>query len=139
MSRFDFEIKGGRELEDALRRLGPDLERKVAKGAARAGANVIAKEAIRLAPEDDGTLKRSIKVVTRSQRVGDAVVSIVTRAGKRWQSKGMDAWYAGLIEFGTKFRPATPFLRPAMDSKAPEALKAISAYIQKRIGKLAKG
>lgn len=139
MSSFNFKIEGGKELEAALKRLGPDLERKIAKGAVRAGANVIAKEARLLVPFDDGTLKRSIRVVTRSRRTGDAVASVVTRAGRRWRARGMDAWYAGLIEFGTKHRAATPFMRPALDSKAGEAIKAMSKYIQRRIHKLAGG
>lgn len=139
MSSFKFKIVGGKELDAALKRIGPDFERKIAKGAVRAGANVIAKQAKENAPVDDGTLRNSIRVVARSKRIGDAVVSVVTRAGKRWRSKNMDAWYAGLIEFGTKNRPATPFLRPALDAKGAEAVKAMSRYITKRIAKLAKG
>ena len=135
---FNFEIKGGKELDRALKQLGPKFEKRIAKSAVRAGANVIAKEARLNVPEDSGTLKKSIKVVARSKRVGDAVASVVTRSGKKWRSKGMDAWYAPLIEFGTKNRPATPFLRTALDSKVAEAIKAMSKQIQKRIKKLAK-
>lgn len=139
MSSFNFKIEGARELDRALKRLGRDLETKVAKSAVRAGANVIAKEARLNVPEISGTLKRSIKVVTRSKRTGDAVASVVTRSGKKWQSKDMDAWYAPLVEFATKHRAATPFMRPALDSKGPEAIQAMSKKIQQRISKLAKG
>ena len=132
---FNFEIKGGKELDRALKQIGPKFEKRIAKGAVRAGANVIAKEARLNVPKDSGTLKKSIKVVARSKRVGDAVASVVTRSGKKF--KGMNAWYAPMIEFGTKFRAATPFLRPAMDTKGSEVIRAMSDYIQKRIRKLA--
>jgi len=136
---LSFKIQGGKELDNALKELGKDLEKKVAKSAVRQGANVIAKEARLNAPVgNSGNLRRSIRVVARSRRVGDAVVSVVTRSGKKWQSRGMNAWYAGLVEFGTKNRAATPFIRPALDSKSAEAVKAMSLMIQKRISKLAK-
>jgi HK97 gp10 family phage protein len=137
VSSFNFKIEGGKELDKALKQLGYDMEKKVAKSAVRAGAQVIRKEAMLNVPVESGTLKKSIRVVTRSRRVGDAVASVVTRSGKKYQSNGMDAWYAPLVEFGTKNRPATPFLRPALDSKGVEAVKKMSEVIQKRIAKLA--
>lgn len=139
MNSFKFHIQGGKELDQALGRLPEKIERNVAKSAVRAGANVIAKEARLRAPVDDGVLKRSIKVVARSKRLGPAVVSVATRSGKKWQERGMNAWYAPLVEFGTRFRPATPFLRPALDSKAGEAIKAMAKKAQERISKLAVG
>ncbi len=139
MSSFNFKIEGGKELDAALKMLGRDLETKIAKSAVRAGAQVIRKEAMLNVPVESGTLRNSIRVVTRSKRVGDAVASIVTRSGKKWQSKGMNAWYAPLVEFGTKHRSATPFLRPALDVKGQAAVKKMSETIQKRISKLAAG
>lgn len=139
MSNFDFKIEGGKELDAALRKLGIDLERKIAKSAVRAGATVIAKQAILNAPSDEGDLKKSIKVVTRSKRTGDAVASVVTRSGKKWSAKRMNAWYASMVEFGTEKSAAQPFLRPALDVKGAEAIKAMSKKIQDRISKLSRG
>ena len=79
----NFKIEGAKELNKALGSFTKDIEQKIAKQAVRAGANVIAKEARLLAPMGlTGTLKRSIKVVARSKRTGDAVASVVTRSGK---------------------------------------------------------
>ncbi len=142
MSSFKYKIEGAKELDSALKALGRKLETRIAKAAVRAGATVIAKQARIYAPVGDtGTLKRSIKVVTRSKRTGDAVASVVTRSGKRWTSRGMNAWYAGKVEFGAAGNnlAAKPFLRPALDSKGKEAVKKMSDVIQKRIAKLAKG
>jgi HK97 gp10 family phage protein len=135
--KLNFKIEGGKALDNALKQLGYDMEKKVAKSAVRAGANVIAKQARINAPlGETGTLKRSIKVVTRSKRTGDAVASVVTRSGKKYTARGMNAWYAGRVEFGP---PAHPFLRPALDSKGDEAIKAMSEKIQQRIRKIGIG
>lgn len=140
MSSFKFKIEGAKELDRALKQMGPKFEKRIAKGAVRAGATVIAKQAKLNAPVESGTLRKSIKVVSRSRRVGDAVASVATRSGKKWASRGMNAWYAGKVEFGAPGIgiDAKPFLRPALDAKAPEAIKAMSEYIQKRIAKMAK-
>jgi len=148
MSSFSFNIQGAKELDNALKSLGIELETKIARSAVRAGAVVIKDRAVELAPISEeeghsGTLKRSIQVVMRSKKVGDAVASVVTRAGKKYNTKGMNAWYAGMIEFGTKHRRATPFMRPALDSQGQNAVKRMSEVIQKRIAffarKAAKG
>ncbi len=131
-----FKITGGKELDQALKAIGPKFEKRIAKSAVRAGANVILKDARLRAPQRTGTLKKSLRVVARSKRVGDAVVSVVTRAGKKWTAKGMNAWYAPKVEYGTKDTPARPFLRPALDTKAAEAIKAMSQMIQKKISAL---
>lgn len=150
MSSFEFRIQGADELDAALKAIGIEMERKIARSAVRAGAKVIADRARELAPEgspDDkwgknytpGTLRRSIQVVTRSQKTGDAVASVVTRSGKKWQAKQMDAWYAPLVEFGTEKMQAQPFMRLALDSKYREAIQRMSEVIQKRIRKAAAG
>lgn len=129
-----YSVEGGAELNAALSRFGKDVERKIAKTAVRAGASVIAKEAKLNAPVGrTGTLKRSIKVVARSKRTGDAVASVVTRSGRKWTARNMNAWYAGKVEFGSKGIPARPFLRPALDTKGPEAIQAMSEKVQQRI------
>ena len=135
---FHFEIKGGKELDAALKKLGIDLERKVAKSAVRAGANVVAKEARRLVRVGKtGILRRSIRVISRSRRQGDAVASVITRSGKKFQATKSDGWYAHFLEFGTIHNAARPFMRPAVDGKKAEAIQAMADKIAERIAKLA--
>lgn len=138
MSGFEFKIRGAKELDNALKSLGIELETKIAKSAIRAAAVVVAKEAKLRAPADGGVLKNSIQVVTRSKRKGAAVASVVTRSGKRWNAKNMNAWYAGKVEFGTIYVPARPFLRPALDVKGAAAVKRMSEVINKKITLFAK-
>ena len=131
-----FKIEGGKELDRALKAIAPKFEKRIAKAAVRSGANVILKEARLRVPERSGALRKSLRVVARSRRVGDAVASVVTRSGKKWTSKGMNAWYAGKVEFGSKKSPAQPFLRPALDTKAKQAIEAMKDMITKKLGEL---
>lgn len=135
MSSSDFKIIGGKALDKALKQLGPKFEKRIAKGAIRAGARVIAKQAKANAPKESGALKRSIQVVTRKTKGAD--VAVVTRHKKKDIKQGKGTAYAHIIEFGSKYIPARPFLRPALDSKAKEAVKAVGKYVQERIAKLA--
>ena len=64
-------------------------------------ALAIANEAIRNAPVDTGELKQSI----RARKIDD----------KTWRVTA-HAPHALHVEFGTLRRPATPFLRPALDT-----------------------
>lgn len=142
MSDFKYKIEGGKELNAALRRLPLNIERNIARAAARAGASVVLKEARRTAPigiENGGTLKRSLAIVMRSRRVADAMASVVTRSGKKWTPKGMNAWYAGKVEFGVPALgiPARPFMRNALRVKSQEAIQAMAKKITDNFTKLA--
>ena len=139
-----FKIEGGKELQAALSRLSPKLQSGVTRAAVRAGAQVIRKEAklnVKSRAFESGVLYDSIDVVPRKKKRTHRFTSasVATRAGKKWQSKGKDAWYAHIIEYGSKQRPATPFLRPALDTKAGEAIKAMATKIANYIEKAALG
>ena len=134
-------IEGLKQIDLALKKVGIEFERKIARSAVRAGAKIIMEEAKRLAPVDpDGqqTLKKSIQVVTRSKRVGDAVVSVATRSGRKYAPKNMNAFYAPFLEFGTEHQPAQPFLRPALRKRTPSAIREMVKVIQRRLASLAK-
>lgn len=52
-----------------------------------------------------------------------------TKAGKRVTTHKT----ASLLEYGSSHQPATPWLRPAVESKGQEAINAIVADLKKRI------
>lgn len=157
----DFEIKGGAELQRALKELPVKLERVVLRGALRAGAVEIQREAKALAAPSakTGKLLESIRISGGVKR-GGYVYSQVKVGGVK---KG-DAFYAHMVEFGTKpheIKPksapslfiagllrstvkhpgarAKPFMRPAFDNKVEDATKAVGKYIAERLAKLAGG
>lgn len=151
-----FNVRGLKELEQALDELPANMEKNIARGAVRAGGVVFRDEARRLVPVESGALRDSIRVVARRSRGGRVLVNVVAgRSGKD------QPWYARFVEFGTAphridplgkgalligsvfaekaYHPgaaAKPFMRPAFDTKARQAVEAVADYIRRRLDKL---
>lgn len=141
-------FKGGAELQKFLDTLPTNIERNIMRSALRQGANVIRDDARSRAPVEDGDLRKSIKVKTRSRR-GRVSASVVAGDNK--------AFYAHMIEFGVaphgvkkgakrksgKYQDGTlhpgfsemPFMRPAADAKTGDAVVAVGNQIRKRLTK----
>ena len=145
-------LKGGKELQDFLNQLPAKIEQNVMRSALRAGAKVIADEAkVRVPVGDSGLLRDSIRVSTRARK---GRVSASAKAGDK------KAFYWRWVEYGTaahEIRPkngkslffsglfselidhpgarAKPFMRPAFDNKANEAIQAVGRMIGKRLNK----
>lgn len=149
-------ITGLSDLNDLLSRLPVDIEKKLMRGALRAGQKVIADQARQAAPvatpsaenarlygTHAGSLRDSIKVFTRIK--AGKIISIVRVGNKA-------AFYAHMVEFGTAahwIRPKgakslffaglmreainhpgakkKPFMRPAFDANAQENSPAFQA------------
>lgn len=147
----DQSIIGGRELDAAMASLSIKVEKNILRSALRAGANQYKEEVKANIPVDSGDLRRSVRVSARSK--GGRVTASVKIGNKK-------AWYARLVEFGTKAHKIAPkgggglliggnivgavdhpgarpqpFARPAFDSKATEAIAAVAAQIRKRLTK----
>lgn len=118
MSR-EIAVTGLAELGKFLEQLGPKIAKNVARGAMRAGANVVLHEARRLAPEAApsarnarryggfrGALRKSLRVSTRSR--GMQVTASV-------KSGDEVAYYARWVEYGTRehFITVDPKVRPS--------------------------
>lgn len=142
-------IIGGRELDALLQSLPVKVERNILRSALRAGAAVFRTEARQNVPVDEGDLRASIRVTTRTRR--GTVYAAVKAGGSR-----APHWH--WIEFGTaahKIRPKRqealafgrtvarevdhpggrpqPYMRPAFDSGQRAALAAIAAKIRERL------
>lgn len=151
MATRDETISGGRELDDLLQTLAPKMHRNINRAGLRAGAVVFREEVRANVPVASGDLKKSVRITTRA-RGGQVSASV-----KIGNSK---AWYAHLVEFGTrphiiKAKPRSgldvngtvrrevshpgsqgkPFVRPAVDSKFPEAVKAVENKIRQLLNK----
>ncbi len=158
-------IKGLDELKKKLAELPLKIEQNIVRGALRAGAKVIAEEAKRLCPvgtEDGGALRDSIRVSAQRTEKGKVKVAVKAGGGKgAGKGKAKDqVYYAHMVEFGTAahfIKPKTskslflaglfkegvnhpgakakPFMRPAMDGRAQDALQAVANYIAQRLPK----
>jgi hypothetical protein len=131
-------ILGINEIRKTLEKLPADLQRKAYRSALTAGARVIAKNAKRkLGKGESGLLKKSIGMkylpaTARSQAMG----IIGPRRGMGGIFDGQKrnpTRYAHIVENGTRFMPAKPFLRPAYVESGSEVFSKMSAMIEKTI------
>lgn len=133
-------IIGARELEDALKKLPERLAKTVVQGGMRAGGTVIAKRAKQNLEANGSVDSRALltKVGVRSSK-GKARVGIltgevtVTRKGRSKPEVVAPARYAHLVEFGSRAIPAEPFMRPAADEGAEEAVRKIGEVMARGV------
>jgi HK97 gp10 family phage protein len=153
-------VKGLAELNKFLQELPVKMEANIMRGALRAGLKPIKEDAVQNCPVGDpneenrvkyggyrGALRDSIRVSARIDKKNGKVVARLVVGGKG--KNGADVWYAHLIELtGASahslsrkkggelnhpgFRPK-PFMRPALDAQANNAVLAAGQYIKKRL------
>lgn len=138
-------IDGAAELEKTLRLLPKEIAKKVVYGALLKGAQPILDEARRRAPVGNvvrkdwkgrlhlpATLKWSIRKFRAKTAPGEppAVAIGIPKKSR--------AFYAHMVEFGTRKMRPRPFLRPAFDAKGMEALSIIGREIGKGIERAVK-
>lgn len=156
----NLKIKGFAELQKYLDQLPVKIEANILRGALRAGAKVISDAAKQNAPTGEpsargkkryklynGALRDSIRVSGRIDRLQSNVKARIIAGGKSRET-GANVFYAHMIEYGTRRHStkkrgrgdqnhpgtiARPFLRPALDSAANEAIKTAGEYIKKRL------
>lgn len=144
------QVKGLRELGEAMRTLSDDINKKVSRQAVAAGAKLVRDDARRRAPRDSGNLQAAIVmknltrtkltaryvVATRSGKTADVKAGkAAARSGDKAQRRlvGKDAFYGAFVEFGTVKAPAQPFMRPAFEENQQAALDAIATRLAQRI------
>lgn len=154
--RTSIKIEGLDQLRRAMRTLPVELQKKAMGDATAAGAAVIRDEAIARAPELKmphafrvrGLLKRMITSTRGVRRDSEAsafvrVKRLVKKALSRAKSKSglsfgeLDPFYWAFEEFGTSKAPATPFMRPAFDTKKEAAANAIRDKLAEELPKAA--
>lgn len=120
-------IKGATEMERLLKQLGPQVARRVAAQALRAGAKPIVERAKELVQVRTGETKR--RIAARPKRRGAGPESTVIEIGvERPRSRIFH-----LLEFGTAHSPAHPFMRPALDERGLEALNEMGRVLARGI------
>ena len=138
-------IEGLADLARALREMPKDVRENALRAGLRAGAREIQKEAQARAPVATGRMRKNVYI----KRIRELVTSLsegwfvgVRMGPKRKKDKGTgkvtkdysnDAWYWRFVEFGTRFAPARPFMRPAFEAKKEAAVAAIAARLKARI------
>jgi HK97 gp10 family phage protein len=164
LANFDFKITGAKELAKRLDGLPGKIAKKSLRNAVRAGAVPIRDAARRNCPietsgKHPGALRKSIRIST-SAREDDGA----TTATAKVKAGDKVAFYGHFVEYGTaphseapsvkkalKFADGTfaagaqhpgatpkPFMRPAADSEAANAVAAITDRLKTDVEKFAK-
>ena len=118
-----FKIEGVKEVEAALKKLGPELANRAGDSALRAMAKPIVADARALAPRKRGLYAKSIRFALTKKR-GDADQRTGFIGAARPFSR-----IAHLLEFGHLARDgshvaARPHLRPALDARVQDSIRA---------------
>jgi HK97 gp10 family phage protein len=142
-------VKGLADLQKFMDQLAPKIERNVMRGALRSGMNTVKPVAQRNVHSVSGELAKGLKVGTRAR--GGTVTASLKATGKHRS-------IAHLVEFGTAAHTITaknrkglsfgglffqsvqhpgakprPFMRPALDQQAQNAVIAAAEYMKKRL------
>ncbi|MGE7136219.1 HK97-gp10 family putative phage morphogenesis protein [Luteibacter sp. NPDC031894] len=111
MADLELEIAGLADLERRLTDLGGAGARRSLSKGLRAGTNVVLAEARRRVRKKTGATAKATKTKSGGQQGQDITYSVTTN-------------YVGrFLELGTSKMPAYPFLRPATEAKAREAVE----------------
>jgi HK97 gp10 family phage protein len=152
---FEMKIEGLKQLDNALKKLPLELQKKFLRAAVATSSNVIRKEVLARAPVRTGKLKNNVyrayskdksdsgkatyvvgvRMGRKTRYKNNAKNRRLGRTGQTYQKDG-EAFYWKFIEFGTKNFAAQPFIRPAFEAKKTEAINAIKLSLQKSIKKL---
>lgn len=134
MSDFiDISFLGDKQLQAKLKRLAIQSQRKILRTAMRKAMKPVKERAQALVPVDSGALRNSIRQKSRTKRgISRAFVSTGTRQelGIPSDAKG---YYPAVIEYGTRTRPAKPYLRRALQEKRTSVLSELAADIGQAI------
>ena len=130
---IDTDVIGVEETIAALRALPVEMQKSVVRHAVRAGASVLLREEALLVPIGAGTPQRPGGTLLRSLTV------FPLRQGKRrtvvFVGAGPEGFYGRFLEFGTRFMPARPWLRPALHAAFAPVLQAAQSEISEGIDK----
>ncbi len=110
-------VKGLKEIDKALKQLGPELAEQAGDSALRAMGRVIVPEIQRFAPKRSGKYAENIGVQLDRKRGGDTSRHAHIGVKSPWSR------LAHLLEFGTVKMAAKPHFRPALDARATDAIK----------------
>ncbi len=130
MANHDAEFK---RLLRGMKKLPQNVQKNIMNGSTRAAAAVMKKEAQANAPMDQGDLKKAITV--RKRRTKDKTQTLYAVAVMFGKNSKYNAYYASMVEFGTMYFTAKPFMRPAFDNNWRSSVTVAREYIKKRLPK----
>lgn len=154
---IEMEVAGLKALDNALKQLPIELQRKQLRAAVAKASKILRDEVISKAPIKTGNLRDNIYTAFSKSKsdIGKATYVVGVRNGKKkryantrynrrknrvgqqYETEGK-AFYWRFIEFGTKFMPARPFVRPAFEATKIDVVNDIKQNLIVAIKKLEK-
>ncbi|MFH1806830.1 MAG: HK97-gp10 family putative phage morphogenesis protein [Pseudomonadota bacterium] len=131
MSRRGRGLRGVNGLRRLLRKLPDDVSAEVRTEISE-GAELIAYDAIRLAPRDQGDLAAALEYKLGGDKLS-AQIGYSSRWKRAWRAAG---WRAKFIEFGTIKHRAHPFLFPAWEMNRKDIERRIAQAIKNTLARL---
>jgi HK97 gp10 family phage protein len=156
---IDFQIKGLADIERTLETLPDKIHRNVLTGGLRAGAKVMALNAKERVHSRSGLLAKSIRYGVTRTATGLMAYIRAGRVGSK--AAGFRVWWAHMVEGGTIAHiirarrggamilggrggtpvkevqhpgaRARPFMRPALDTQARNAVERAAEYMRNRL------
>ncbi len=142
-------------IERLLNDIGKAASTKVVRKALKEGSKSMLNTTRNMAPVDSGLMKKSLTVLALKSKPGRVgfrigfknVQQIVERStfgrgiGPRRQhanKKQKRHFYPAVVEYGTKTKPAKPFMRPAFQRNKEGAMKIINEELRIGITEAAK-
>lgn len=134
MADVTIDQKELKKLFKNLQQLTPKMQKGILNLATKAGAKTIEDSAKQNAPKNTGRLAKAIhtrkKSARKKKRDGDNPKDAVYEVGVKLDGT---AWYATMIEFGTKKQPAQPYMRPTFENTGDSALNGMKSYLKRRV------
>jgi HK97 gp10 family phage protein len=147
-TRTGFKLTGGKELEAALKALGPEVATKAGTSGTRKATNVMRDAVKANAPRGEQSTKRTWRNKDGTQgsadygRLHENIKTRKVRARKAktvsFQVTTGSAFWGRFSEFGTEHEPARPWFKPALDQVAGKVVEAISDELKKAIDRAAR-
>lgn len=120
------------ELEKRLNEVADKVAKKALRTAARKAMNPVRKEARDNAPEDSGLLDENFALMTKAKN-GEVTAKVGIKGGAK--KNDTTPFYFRFVELGTKYAPARPFMRPALENNAEQILSTVADELKKTLDK----
>tara|TARA_R110002095_G_scaffold109849_1_gene96208 strand:+ start:1634 stop:2056 length:423 start_codon:yes stop_codon:yes gene_type:complete len=114
LKKNGIEITGDKEIDTFLKNLPAAAAKKIMRKGIRPAMKVLHKEVKNKVPVDEGQLKKAIKLKAAKRSRSSIGMDITVNKE--------DAFYAAMVEDGTKNRPPQSFIRSTADAHGEQAL-----------------
>lgn len=132
MAEFTVNIRGLKELDEALRQLPDALQAGPVRSGLKAAGKYLAEGMATRAPRDPVVAG----VTLAEEIVAEATVSTKRHSASVQIGPTRRAFYGSFQEFGTEDHPAQPFMRPTLDQDGQGAIAVFASHMKEGIDRV---